>query len=82
MNAYRRNELEKNDVKALPLAAFTASVVILAGGALCLAWLKEVRAYHSAMVVDEAFYYENVPVGTLPRFWFHGNFPRYESQMP
>jgi O-antigen ligase len=132
----RRNELEKNDVKALPLAAFTASVsaallhagvsavfmapgsmligflvlsvfwalisdsivtprnkpttkrvlvalvVMLAGGALCLAWLKEVRAYHSAMVVDEAFYYENVPMGTLPRFWFHGNFPRHESQMP
>jgi O-antigen ligase len=132
----RRNELEKNDVRALPLAAFTASVsaallhagvsavfmapgsmligflvlsvfwalisdssvtprnkptikrvlvaliVILAGGALCLAWLKEVRAYHSAMIVDEAFYYENVPMGTLPRFWFHGNFPRSESQMP
>jgi O-antigen ligase len=132
----RRNELEKNDVKALPLAAFTASVsaallhagvsavfmapgsmligflmlsvfwalisdrsvtprnkpttkrvlvglvVMLAGGALCLAWLKEVRAYHSAMVVDEVFYYENVPMGTLPRFWFHGNFPRHESQMP
>jgi O-antigen ligase len=132
----RRNELEKNEVKALPLAAFTASVsaallhagvsavfmapgsmligflvlsvfwalisdssvtprnkptikrvlvaliVILAGGALCLAWLKEVRAYHSAMIVDEAFYYENVPMGTLPRFWFHGNFPRSESQMP
>jgi hypothetical protein len=38
-----------------------ALVVILAGGALCLAWLKEVRAYHSAMVVDKAFYYENVP---------------------
>jgi O-antigen ligase len=135
----RRNELEKNDVRALPLAAFTASVsaallhagvsavfmapgsmligflvlsvfwalisdssvtltnkpttkrtlvalvalvVILAGGALCLAWLKEVKAYHSAMIVDEVFYYENVPMGTLPRFWFHGNFPRHESQMP
>jgi len=132
----RRNELEKNDVKALPLAAFTASVaaallhagvsavfmapgsmligflvlsvfwalisdssvtprnkpttkralvalvVALAGGLLCFAWLKEVKAYHSAMVVDEAFYYENVPMGTLPRFWFHGNFPRHESQMP
>jgi O-antigen ligase len=132
----RRNELEKNDVKALPLAAFTASVsaallhagvsavfmapgsmligflvlsvfwslisessvtprnkptakralvalvVILAGGVLCVAWLKEVRAYHSAMIIDEAFYYENVPMGTLPRFWFHGNFPRHEAQMP
>jgi O-antigen ligase len=132
----RRNELEKNDVRALPLAAFTASVsaallqagvsavfmapgsmligflvlsvfwaligdssvtprnkpttkrvlvalvVILAGGVLCFAWLKEVKEYRSAMVVDKAFYYENVPMGTLPRFWFHGNFPRHESQMP
>jgi hypothetical protein len=59
-----------------------ALVVALAGGLSCFAWLKEVKAYHSAMVVDEAFYYENVPMGTLPRFWFHGNFPRHESQMP
>jgi O-antigen ligase len=134
----RRNELEENDVKALPLAAFTASVsaallhagvsavfmapgsmligflvlsvfwalisdsspdlaptnrpttkralvalvVILAGGGLCFVWLKEVKAYHSAMVVDKAFYYEDVPAGNLPRFWLHGNFPRHESQMP
>lgn len=62
--------------------AIAALVVILTGGMLCLAWLKEVRAYHSAMIVDEVFYYENVPMGTLPRFWFHGNFPRHESQMP
>jgi O-antigen ligase len=132
----RRNELVQDDTRALPLAAFTASVsaallhagvsavfmasgsmligflvlsvfwalisnssvtprnkpttkralvalvVIMAGGVLCVAWLKEVRAYHSAMIIDEAFYYENVPMGTLPRFWFHGNFPRYEAQMP
>ncbi|WP_177313711.1 O-antigen ligase family protein [Marinobacter gelidimuriae] len=132
----RRNELVHDDTKALPLAAFTASVsaallhagvsavlmapgsmligflvlsvfwalisddsvtstnkpttkrtivalaVALAGGLLCLTWLKEVRAYHSAMIVDEVFYYENVPMGTLPRFWLHGNFPRHESQMP
>jgi hypothetical protein len=62
--------------------ALVALVIILAGGVLYVAWLKEVRAYHSAMIIDEAFYYENVPMGTLPRFWFHGNFPRHEAQMP
>jgi len=132
----RRNELAQNDVRALPLAAFTASVsaalmhagvsaVFIAPGsmligflvlsmfwalisddlqlskvrptktrtifavtvsgvfaALCLLWLGEVRAYHASMVDDEEFYYENIPSGTLPRFWLHGNYPRHESQMP
>ena len=49
---------------------------------LCLYWLSEVTAYYKAMEGDQEFYYENVPTGTLPRFWFHGNFPRHPSQMP
>jgi O-antigen ligase len=55
------------------MAAF---VVLLAVGGACAYWLSEVSAYHEAMEEDLEFYYENVPEGTLPRFWFHGNFPR------
>lgn len=59
-----------------------AVVVALAMGASCFYWLTEVSAYHEAMEDDLEFYYENVPAGTLPRFWFNGNFPRHSSQMP
>lgn len=48
----------------------------------CVYWLSAITGYHADMVRDEAFYYENVPAGTLPRFWFHGNFPRHSDQMP
>lgn len=59
-----------------------AVVVALAMGASCFYWLTEVSAYHEAMEDDLEFYYESVPAGTLPRFWFNGNFPRHSSQMP
>lgn len=48
----------------------------------CAYWLKSIAEYHADMVQDEVFYYENVPAGTLPRFWFHGNYPRHSDQMP
>ena len=70
---------ENKPTKKRTMVAIT---IVLVGSVLCLAWLKEVRAYHSAMVADQVFYFESVPAGTLPRFWFHGNFPRHESQMP
>lgn len=59
-----------------------AAIVALVMGISCFYWLSEVSAYHQAMEDDLEFYYENVPAGTLPRFWFHGNFPRHPSQMP
>ena len=31
---------------------------------------------------DQAYYYEHVPLGLLPRFWHHGNFPRHPELMP
>lgn len=62
---------------------FVAAVsVALVMGGLCFYWLAEVSAYHKAMEDDLEFYYENVPAGTLPRFWFHGNFPRHPDYMP
>lgn len=59
-----------------------AAVVALVLSVSCFYWLSEVSDYHAAMEDDLEFYYENVPAGTLPRFWFHGNFPRHSSQMP
>jgi len=59
-----------------------AGVVALVMGTLCVYWFSEVWEYHQAMESDQQFYQQNVPAGTLPRFWFHGNFPRHPDQMP
>lgn len=45
-------------------------------------WLREVQRYHTAMVKDQDYYFEYVPLGLLPRFWHHGNFPRNPGPMP
>jgi O-antigen ligase len=65
--------------KARALAAVFVGLFLSAAS---LYWVGEVAEYHEAMESDREFYYENVPAGTLPRFWFHGNFPRHPSQMP
>ncbi len=49
---------------------------------LCVVWLREVWHYYRAMEQDVEFYHEHASEGTLPRFWFHGNYPRHPSQMP
>lgn len=43
---------------------------------LWLLWMKEVWGYFEDMRLDEQTYSEEVGGGILPRFWFHGNFPR------
>ncbi|WP_417707999.1 O-antigen ligase family protein [Rheinheimera aquimaris] len=65
--------------KARALAAGFAGLLVSAPS---FYWLNEVAEYYDAMESDLEFYYENVPAGKLPRFWFHGNFPRHPSQMP
>jgi len=62
--------------------AFAAALVGLLISVPCYYWLNEVVAYHKAMERDLNYYNDNVPTGALPRFWFHGNFPRRPSQMP
>lgn len=47
-----------------------------------LAWAREVLQYHQAMIKDQDYYHQHALGGTLPRFWFHGNFPRSEKNMP
>jgi len=39
-------------------------------------WMSEVWQYYQDMRADETYYFEHESEGTLPRFWFHGNFPR------
>lgn len=43
---------------------------------LWLLWLGEVWHYFEDMRLDEQTYSQEVGQGMLPRFWFHGNFPR------
>jgi len=52
--------------------------ISVAGGAGLLwgLWFGEVLDYYHAMEKDLEYYQENNLGGMLPRFWFHGNFPR------
>ncbi len=48
-------------------------LALLVAGAI---WTCDVWRYHQAMVEDLVGYEQGPAVGTFPRFWFHGNFPR------
>ena len=59
----------------LLFAAFLATFIAL----LWLLWLDQVHAYYVDMRADETYYKEELKQPTMPRFWFHGNFPRVDS---
>lgn len=45
-----------------------------------LEWVKGVKVYYQDMRQDEVHYHEEHAEGILPRFWFHGNYPRAPEQ--
>lgn len=59
----------------LLFTAFLAPLIVL----LWLLWLGQVHAYFDDMRVDEIYYKEELKQPTMPRFWFHGNFPRADA---
>lgn len=68
----------RNNEKAsakLVFSVFSTAAVL----ALWLLWIGQVYAYYLDMRLDESFYQEQLKQPTMPRFWFHGNFPRNES---
>lgn len=42
-------------------------------------WMRETIIYYEAMKADEEQYMEGSGGGIMPRFWYHGNFPRFEE---
>lgn len=48
----------------------------------CVKWLIDVNDYYKEMAQDLHFYQSEVSGGEQPRFWLHGNFPRYTTEMP
>ncbi|MDF0748936.1 O-antigen ligase family protein [Marinobacter sp. 71-i] len=56
----------------LAFAASSAAVILV----LWLLWAGQVHTYYLDMKADEINYQEQSKGRTLPRFWFHGNFPR------
>lgn len=62
--------------RRLVLTCALGALVII----IWLAWVKGVVVYYQDMRQDEVHYYEEHAEGTLPRFWFHGNFPRAPEQ--
>lgn len=59
----------------LVVTVFLAPLIVL----LWLLWLGQVHAYYVDMRTDEIYYKEELRQPTMPRFWFHGNFPRTDS---
>ena len=55
------------------LPALVLSAILLIGWVV---WSQDVWGYYQDMREDEELYYKDVGEGMLPRFWFHGNFPR------
>ena len=64
---------------ASDLAGYILVIAFLLVGSI---WFREVLHYRQAMDKDIEYYRTNVREEILPRFWFHGNFPRNPSQMP
>lgn len=60
-------------------ACYLFVLVFLAASGL---WFRDVLRYQQAMADDLDYYQNELSLGHLPRFWFHGNFPRHPSQMP
>ncbi|AXS82551.1 hypothetical protein D0851_05610 [Marinobacter sp. Arc7-DN-1] len=61
------------------MAGYALTVVFLVASTV---WFGEVLRYRQAMADDLDYYQNEVSLGHLPRFWFHGYFPRHLSQMP
>jgi O-antigen ligase len=59
----------------LAFSASSAALILL----IWLLWATQVHAYYLDMKADEIYYHEHLKERTLPRFWFHGNFPRPET---
>jgi O-antigen ligase len=67
--------------KPNPKARIVIGALVAAAIALVWAlWANEVWQYYKDMRADEPYYFEHESEGTLPRFWFHGNFPRDVQQ--
>lgn len=54
--------------------SFAAAVLVL-----WLFWVGQVHAYYLDMKADEPYYQEELKGRIMPRFWFHGNYPRRDS---
>jgi O-antigen ligase len=62
--------------RKLAFATSSAAFVLI----LWLLWTAQVNTYYLDMKADEFYYHERLNERTLPRFWFHGNFPRPDTQ--
>ena len=62
-----------------PRSKWNRVIILAVAAGLSFAWLvwaQGVWDYYQDMREDEELYYGEVGEGMLPRFWFHGNFPR------
>ena len=65
-----------------PTSIYVGCFIVIVFVGVSSLWFREMMRYQKAMTADIPHYSEEVSQGMLPRFWFHGNFPRPLSQMP
>lgn len=72
------DSIQGKDRRVSALGKRSMAAVILSASVLTVwfGWMKEVSIYYQDMRQDEEYYYDQGVGGMLPRFWFHGNFPR------
>lgn len=78
----RRETAAAGMVTGLKRSRVGAYVFVLLFVLASVFWFREVLRYRQAMADDLVYYERVLSLGYLPRFWFHGNFPRSPSQMP
>lgn len=64
------------------LKFFACGASLLTFVFLGIFWIGNVFHYYEAMKSDISYYQSHAYEGHLPRFWFHGYFPRNPSAMP
>jgi len=69
----------KMDVKRGKARLLVSCVIAVILSVLAVFWLREVVAYHQAMMEDRDSRYGSVPYGTPPRFWYYGDYPRRDD---
>lgn len=70
-------KLGSNTMMHLACGVSLAAFVVL-----CIFWIGNLSRYYDAMNSDISYYQDHAYEGHLPRFWFHGYFPRNPAAMP
>ena len=78
----RSTDRESNKLICPKIPNSVLILTFISVSTLGVLWISKTLDYYRASESDWLYYSEKLGGGHLPRFWFHGNFPRPSSQMP